>query len=843
MSNRVFGRLILILATCIGMASADDHDPYLGRVVYEVLDEFRVQGIPLIYSTNLVPVTLKVQVEPPGSLGATETINAILDPHGLELRQVDGVFLVTRQRKTSSMRPMASLFVVVKNHLGAHVDSEITINAVPGLPSPTSADRGIFEYSGLDPGKYEIKIESAGYTTVVRTIEKTEQDVAVVTVVLQEGPAELDTLVVLASRYVLFSNSQFFIDQRAIQALPDLGEDPLRSVQHLPGTAASGLSSKSHFRGGEHNETGIYLNGLRLLDPFHIRDYHSIFSSIDARAISGVEAYTGGFPATFGDNMSGVLLLDTQRPEKPLRTELGLSVFNTSLLNTGYSENGKADWLVSARRSNLGMVLKRDWGKPEYFDVFTELGFNFSEDTRLSFNGLWADDQVIVTLESDPEELEESVSNTQNQHFWVLLENQWSPNLSSNTVLSTTSLNNRRQAEVNDFEKYVARVSDNREANILGLRQDWRFDGLDNHVLSWGVEIKHLEAKYLYSSVAEYFEFFEFYPGLESPTTSFVQAAPKGNSYALFFSDRWQINNATSLQWGMRWDRQTYTEPVYADQISPRVSMLHAINDSIDLRLTWGRYHQAQPIQQLQVEDGVDVFFAPQRSEHWIAGLQFHLPSDYHLRLEAFYKDYSHLKPRFENLHDPLALIPELAPDRVRIDPIAATARGLEITLENRSMGPLSWWASYTWSKASDTVQGNEELRSWDQRHAVQAGLSWQSDPWEIGVAFNIHTGWPTTSMSIDYDEEEDEYIPVPGPRNGERLGTFASLDFRISREFPVRHGKLKGFIEVTNATNRKNPCCIDYDLDEDDEGNVFLDVVTDQWLPAIPAIGVLWEF
>ena len=100
-----------------------------------------------------------------------------------------------------------------------------------------------------------------------------------------------------------------------------------------------------------------------------------------------------------------------------------------------------------------------------------------------------------------------------------------------------------------------------------------------------------------------------------------------------------------------------------------------------------------------------------------------------------------------------------------------------------------------------------------------------------------------STSATIDYDGEEDEYLPVPGPRNAERLDTFGSLDFRISREFPVRHGKLTGFIEVTNATNRKNVCCIDFDLDEDDDGNVFLDAVSDQWLPAIPAIGILWEF
>jgi len=837
------GRILLLLAICITTATADERGPYKGRPVHEVLDEFRAQGLPLVYSTNLVPESLRVLDEPNLYSNEMDILDAILDPHGLALREVDGFFLVVRQNPEPGVKPTGSIMVIVKNVDSMPAGVGVVVSSVPRLPIASDTGRGIYEYTGLDPGSYKIRIEATGYTTVVETVELTEYQLAVVSAIMELGPAELEILSVSASRYILFSNSQFFIDQRAIQALPDLGEDPLRSVQRLPGTAASGLSSKTHFRGGELNENAIFLNGLQLLDPFHIRDYHNIFSSIDARAISGVEAYTGGFPATFGDHMSGVLVLDSQKPEKPLHTELGLSVFNTSLFNSGYTKEGKVDWLISARRSNLGMVLKRDWGKPEYFDVFAEIGFNLSSDTRLSFNGLVADDKVIVTTENEPEELEESVSDTQNQHFWVLLENQWTPFLSSNTVLSRSSLNNKRNAQVNDPEKLIARVTDNREADILGLRQDWRYDGLADHILNWGFELRRLDARYFYASSAEYFELFEHYPGLESPTSSEVQAAPKGNSYSLFFSDRWQFTPETSLQLGLRWDRQTYTEPVFDNQVSPRFSLLHAISDSTDFRFTWGRYYQSQPIQQLQVEDGLDRFFNPQRSEHWIAGLQFRYPNDYRLRVEAFYKNYGRLKPRFENLYDPLALIPELAPDRVRLDPASAKTRGVELTLEYRSMKELNWWASYTWSKASDSINGVDERRSWDQRHAFQAGLAWQRDLWEIGVALNVHSGWPITDISLGFDEAEDEYFPIPGPRNAAQLGTFYSLDFRISREFPVRHGRLTGFFEATNATNRRNECCIDFDIDEDEDGKVFLDAVVEQWLPAIPAIGVLWEF
>ena len=110
---------------------------------------------------------------------------------------------------------------------------------------------------------------------------------------------DIETVIVAASRYEIsrdVTTSRYSLDQRSIQNMPDVGEDPLRITQRLPGAAASGASAMTHFRGGEENEVGIILNGQWLFDPFHIRDYQNIFSAIDARAIDGVEVYTGGFP-------------------------------------------------------------------------------------------------------------------------------------------------------------------------------------------------------------------------------------------------------------------------------------------------------------------------------------------------------------------------------------------------------------------------------------------------------------------------------------------------------------------------------------------------------------------
>jgi outer membrane receptor protein involved in Fe transport len=659
------------------------------------------------------------------------------------------------------------------------------------------------------------------------------------------APLELERLSVSASRYLLSANSRFFIDQRAIEALPDLGEDPLRSAQRLPGTAAGGLSARSHFRGGEHNETAIYLNGLELLDPFHIRDYHSIFSTIDAQAIAGVEAYTGGFPATWGDRTSGVMLLETRAADEPLTTQLGLSVYNTSVLNSGHTAGEGVQWLVSARRSNLDAVLSDDLGQPDYFDVFGELGLQLAERHRLSLNALYADDQVVVITENDPAELEQSVSDTRNEHLWLSWTGEWTPDLSSETVLSRASLDNRRNAEVNDPERMLAAVDDWREAEILGLQLELRYAGFDRHRLRAGIGLRRERARYRYRSRAAYSGFYEFYPGIVNPTASRIEADPAGNGYALFLSDRWGVTESTGVELGLRRDRQTWTEPEYGAQLSPRLSLLHRLPAGTELRLTWGRYYQPQGIQELQVEDGLERFFAPQRADHWIAGVRHRFGNSYRLRVEAWLKDYARLRPRFENLFDPLALIPELAPDRVRLDPASASARGIELTLEYRGDGDVEWWAFYSWSRASDTIDGASQPRSWDQRHAAQAGLAWRPGPWEIGLALSVHSGWPTTALGYETvdDGEEEIFIPVPGPRNAGRFATFAQLDLRVAREFAVRRGRLSAFFELSNATNRDNPCCVDYDIDEDPAGEPFLDRTVDYWLPLLPAVGILWEF
>jgi hypothetical protein len=82
---------------------------------------------------------------------------------------------------------------------------------------------------------------------------------------------------------------------------------------------------------------------------------------------------------------------------------------------------------------------------------------------------------------------------------------------------------------------------------------------------------------------------------------------------------------------------------------------------------------------------------------------------------------------------------------------------------------------------------------------------------WSLSAAANLHRGWPATKVSV-VTTSAGERSAVAGPRNGHRLGDARRLDVRASRDFDVGVGELRFFAEITNLTNRNNPCCLVYE-------------------------------
>ncbi len=198
------------------------------------------------------------------------------------------------------------------------------------------------------------------------------------------------------------------------------------------------------------------------------------------------------------------------------------------------------------------------------------------------------------------------------------------------------------------------------------------------------------------------------------------------------------------------------------------------------------------------------------------------------------------LRARYENLLNPLSLLPELRWDRVRIAPDSARVRGVEVLLSRRSASAWNGWLNYAWSRAEDSEAGVDTRRGWDQRHAFGGGISWTSDPWVATLAAAYHTGWPTTSVRL-VDPVTDPAEVLVGQRNDSRLRDFISIDARISRRFQLKRGELDAWFEVINLANRENTCCVDYEVATGPPAVLIRD--DDNWLPLLPSIGVLWRY
>ncbi len=722
------------------------------------------------------------------------------------------------------------------------VTADLKVNVEPESDDPETILREILEPLGLalrrSGGAWLITPGSRDAATPTLAPQKEAE--------VRPPPPKLENVLVHASRYEVHDRApaaRQVLDSSEIDQLVATGREPLRAIGRLPGAASSGLSSRQNIRGGEEDEVLLVFDGVPLFEPFHLKDFQGVFSTLDPRVVGGMEVYTGSFPAQYGDRLSGVIDVVPQVAGTP-HNEIGLDFFNAGILSSGQWAGDDGEWLVSARRGTLDLlfdVVQQDIGSPSYYDVLAQARRRVGPRTRWSASLMLADDAVSLN-ETDRET--EAFADHRTLHAWTALEQELTGSLSHRTVLAYVDAENLRQGTVDRPDESLGDVLDRRRYNAIHLKQDWTYAPVDEFLARWGIDLRRVDARYRYVSSLQFFEDEEIaqLTGRDGRQLD-LSVAPDGGQVGVYLTNRWRFASRWTAEVGLRWDRQSYVSNTENEQTSPRLSLMFQPTRQTTLRLGWGRFSQAQGVHELQVEDGVTGFFPAQRSAHTVLGLDHRFGNDLSLRAELYHKQMDTLRPRYENLFDKLELLPELSPDRVRLAPTEATARGVEVLLRmDREESPLAWWLGASLSSVKDRIDAVSVPRSWDQRSALNLGLNWRRGTWRADAVLHYHDGWPTTGLSIAGSGSEAE--PVLGPRNAERLPDFVSLDMRISRRMPLRNDRaLTLFFELSNALNRDNACCIDYGLEESSDGGLVVQREFDHWLPVVPSLGFIWEF
>jgi hypothetical protein len=643
------------------------------------------------------------------------------------------------------------------------------------------------------------------------------------------------------------SGTQTYLDRELSTRIPAAAEEAVRITGRLPGTAGGGISSRNHIRGGEVNEVLFLLDGLRLYEPFHLKDFQSIATIVNSRAIDGIDFFSGAYPAKFGDRMSGVMNISLRSPQQETETELALSFFNTSALSIGsFGDDDKGDWLVAARRGNLDLiadVIDPSVGSPDYQDYLVHAGWVFSPRARLSVNVLNSHDKLSL---NDVNRGESAIASYENSVFWLKWDADWSDVLRSTTILSVSSISNRRSGTLELPGIVSGDISDRREFDSFGFKQDWVFAPGQTWMVSFGLDAKHQDARYDVASTRSLTAPFDSILDNQPDQVRLISATPEGAQYGVWVEYRWQPSAKMTIDAGLRWDRQSYTTADNDEQSSPRLGLLYRPDDKTDIRLGWGQFSQAQEINELQASDGVETFFPAQRAEHVVANLERRIGIDVYVDVSYYRKSFRAVRPRFENAFNSLTLLPEIQFDRYRVAPVSGEAHGAELRVAKGDSGEdFFWWLGYGWSEVRDKTQTTRTLRSWDQTHAVKAGASWHWGSWDLSVAGEVHTGWPKTELVAEEVSNPDgtwSLLVTTTPLNTGRYSVFHTLDLRISRDFELRRGELTAFAEVSNLYNRKNPCCTEYSIDTSGLGPVLIGHERD-WLPLVPSLGIVWRF
>lgn len=835
--------VLIIFCLLLPFAPAVSAVEYRGMTVEAAIEQFELDGLTILYSSDVVKPWMRVRDEPAGT-DARALLEQMLAPYGLIVRDGPAASLLIVRGEPPTPASGRIAVRVVDAATGAGV-AGLAVGLNDDAPRVLTDADGQAQFDAVSEGRHQLVIRSDG-----EMIERIAVDVVrgrttnfVLPLAGVRGP-DLAELVVTASQYELARGvgpMPVSMSAADLEFIPNPGDDPMRAVARLPGVASADYTAKSNIRGGEVDEMLVRFDNLRLYNPFHLKDFKSVFSAIDPGITQQMDIYTGGFPSTYGDRMSSVIdIASLPASEIPYR-EVSLSFFNASGLAKDSFNAGRGDWLVSARRGNLDLffdVIDSKLGDPTYLDVYTRVANWFTDEFGVSANFLLFDDDIVL-FDSDQEE--SAQADYRDVYYWLRFDLIPTDQISGNVIWARTELDSRRSGVTDQPGAVVGSLSDVRSFSIDSLQTDWSWRALERLELRFGAQVSLADGHYRYQDQADFALLF-LTPGATRDASRRVQyrADVDGEYIGAYVNARWQATTALVAEAGLRWDRETVSAGDPAE-ISPRFALLYALGDATDLRASWGRYYQAQAINELQLSDGITTFAAPQRSDHIVLGFDHRLRDGIEFRLELYQKEYDDLRVRYENFLNPLVLLPELKPDRVRIAPDGSRAKGVEATLRQPGNGPWSWWLSYAWASVKDRFRETDVRRSWDQTHNLGFGLGWRSARWELSAAGNYRTGWPTTAVALATAEPFP--LVATGRRNAQRLGNYASLDVRIARHwsFSETHS-LSLFLEISNLFNRDNDCCTEYEVD-DETGELLLEIEAVNGLPFIPSAGFVWRF
>jgi hypothetical protein len=733
----------------------------------------------------------------------------------------------------SKRQPVTGLIIHAADHNNNPLDSFYVVYQDKQL----NTNNGVVLLNELDTDNIHLSLGATGYIATNHDTELDAGKYKSITVIVEAAPVRIDKLIVTASRFNfqnLQSSKNTFI-KKDIENTISFSNDPIRATERVAGNTSTGLSGKSNTRGGNVNESLIVLDNHILRNPYHFKNFFSLFSTINLSVVDGLDFYSGIFPIEYGGRLSSVLAIQSGDNIGKETHELGADLLNVYYTYRRNNKDFSKQFMASIRTGGQlinDRLIEDSIIQPEFDDAYFKFTQQINNNWQASQHLLVSRDEISIDDVDDEDSGEVAEAGYHDQDLWL----QWNfdnhRNATANVLIYTSRKHNNRSGNILNDSSQAALVEDTL-TKYSGIKYNQTINYSDNLSFNFGANLFNEDTKISSSRNINHFGPLVEQLGLQRQGLSLFEFDRSGNGIDTHFNSRYKLTQKIVFDLGFRYEYKQWIKETIA---SPRFNLSYFYNDSTTFRFAIGRHQQSQYIDELLLEDENPEYFDPSSADIAVFEINKELTDHLNLRAEIYYKEYSSTQPYYENLFNGLQVLPDLFFDRVRVTPDDSEARGAEFTISS-NYEEVNWSLSYTFSDVDDEIGDIEVPRSWDQHNSLKFNLHTPFNikyfkNWQLDFNANYHTGWAKTDLIQNGDSFQ------VGARNKGNFPDFYQLDIKLSKLYQLQSGKLKLALQVNNLLNRENFCCINYQLDDGE-----LESREKSWLPLAPNISIVYNW
>lgn len=642
------------------------------------------------------------------------------------------------------------------------------------------------------------------------------------------APVALEKIVVTPGRFTIYdgTSARISLSQKEIERFPLIDNDVMRAGHVFPGVVSSDYSARFSVRGGEKDDISVRLDGMELYNPYHLQDFGGAVSLIGLELVQNTQLLIGGFPAEYGEKMSGVFDLKTRSPNtEQFSANFGIDLINaTATLEGPLSEKGS--WLLSARRGYIDLILAlmdidEDY-KPQYADVYGKFTYQVTQADTVTLNGLYGWDKNRIRLDDVDNNLDSQYDNSTAWAKWrhTFGDSHWTDFF----VFAGISNQNRMTGKAD---------VDNRDFRFFGTKAELTTHLFDKHTFRSGVKWQWLTAQYQYDVQ-------ERQAGVNIYKPILVDVDDNGGDFSAFLQDEWQLHPKLALNIGGHFVYQQYRkEGIQRYEIGPRVALAVKPVNNLLLRGAWGIYHQPISLMSVPVEDGIETVGRAEQAVHYIIGAEYTPTNNLLVRVEGYYNTFDNLVGRLREFG---------RQNQIFAAPESGEAKGLDVFMTHAVSNRLSWTLGYAYGIAEEIAGGTTIFRQHDRRHAFAVSSNYQFAPtWHLYLSWRFHTGEPRTPLIHTEVRLPDGRIACDrqfGETHSARMPAYHSLDFRITKQSSYRRWELSWYFQILNLYNHRN--LDQYAFSEvlnEETGAIECAIEEEPLFPIVPTLGVTIRF